>query len=67
MADYEDENEVLVKTESEDSDFVEEEGEAATYVIQWLLCNQKNPKTTKSSDFLLKVSSKEQDVQSHRR
>jgi len=38
MADYEDEDEVLIETESEDSDFVEE-GEAATCVIQRLLCN----------------------------
>ena len=44
MADYEDEDEMLIKTEPEDSDFVEKEGEAATCVIQ--LCNQKNPDTT---------------------
>ena len=44
MADYEDEDQVLIETESKDSDFVEEEGEAATCVIQRLLCNQSNQK-----------------------
>jgi len=34
MADYEDEDEVLIETEPEDSDFVEEEGKVATCVIQ---------------------------------
>ena len=45
MADYEDEDEVLIETEPEGSDFVEE-GKAVTCVIQQLLCNQKNPDTT---------------------
>jgi len=39
MADYEGEDEVLIEIELEDSDFVEEEGEAATCVIQQWLCN----------------------------
>ena len=46
MADYEDEDKVLIETEPEDSDFVEEEGQEATCVIQQLLYNQKNPDTT---------------------
>ena len=46
MTNYEDEDEVLIETEPEDSEFVKEEGEAATCVIQRLLCNQKNPDTT---------------------
>ena len=41
MTDYENEDEVLIETEPKDSDFVEEEGEVATCVIQPLLCNQK--------------------------
>ena len=44
MADYEDEDEVLIETEPEDSDFVEEE--AATSVVQRFLCNQKKSNTT---------------------
>jgi len=44
MADYEDEDEVLIETELEDSDFVED-GEVATCAVQRLLCNQKNPDT----------------------
>ena len=43
MVHYEDENEVLIKTDSKDSNFVKVE--AATCVIQRLLCNQKNPDT----------------------
>jgi len=46
MADYEDNDEVLIETETEDFGFVKEEREVATCVIQWLLCNQKNPDTT---------------------
>ena len=46
MAAYEDEDEVLIETELEDSDFVKEDGEVATCVVQWLLCNQKNSDTT---------------------
>ena len=45
IVDYEDEDEVLIETEPEDSDFVEEEREVAIYVVQQLLCNQKNPDT----------------------
>ena len=45
MADYEDKDEVLIETEQEDSDFVEEDGEATTCIVQGLLCNQKNPDT----------------------
>ena len=39
MANYEDEDEVLMEIKSEDSDFVEEDGEVATCVVQRLLCN----------------------------
>jgi len=46
MADYENEDEVLIETEPKDSHFVEEDGEEATCVVQRLLCNQKNPDTT---------------------
>jgi len=41
MADYVDEDEVEIETESENSDFVEEHGESATCVVQWFLCNKK--------------------------
>ena len=46
MADYEGEDQVMIEIEQKNSDFVEEEGEAVTCVIQRLLCNQKNPHTT---------------------
>jgi len=46
MTDYKDEDEVLIKTEPKDSDFVKGEGEVTTCVIQRLLCNQKNPNIT---------------------
>ena len=40
MADNEDEDEMKIETEPEDSNFAEEHGESATYMVQWLLCNQ---------------------------
>jgi len=46
MTDYEDEDKLLIETELEDSDFVEDDGEVATCVVQRLLYNQKNPNTT---------------------
>jgi len=51
MADYEDEDEVLIETGLEDSDFVKKEGEATTCVIQQLPCNQKNLTPHKSIRF----------------
>jgi len=51
MADYEDKDEVLIDNELEDSDFVEEGREAATCVIQRLLCNQKIPTPHKGIKF----------------
>ena len=59
MADYEDEDEVLIETEPKDFDFVEEDGKVATCVVQRFLCNQKNPDTTQSHQiFYLKCSVK---------
>jgi len=55
MADYKDKNEVLIETEQEDSDFVEEEGEATTCIIQTLLCNQKNSDTTQRHQILYSI------------
>ena len=46
MVDYEEEDEVEIVTEPEDSDFAKEYGELATYVVQRFLCKQKNPDTT---------------------
>ena len=46
MEDYKDKDEVLIDTELEDSDFVEEDEKVTTCVVQLLLCNQKNPDTT---------------------
>jgi len=46
MADYENEDEVLIDSELKYSDFVEEDGEVAICVIQRFLYNQKNPNTT---------------------
>jgi len=43
MENYEDK--VLIETELEDSDFVEEDEEVAACLVQRLLCNQKNPDT----------------------
>jgi len=51
MVDFKDEDEVLIETEPKDSDFVDDEREAATSVIQQLLCSQKNPDTTKDIKF----------------
>jgi len=58
MANYEDEDEVLIETELEDSDFVKEDGEVATYMFQWFLCNQKNPDTTRHQIFYPRCSVK---------
>ena len=57
MADYEDEDEMLIETEPKDSDFVEEEGEAETCVIQQLLCNQKNHDTTQMHQIFYSMCS----------
>jgi len=46
MEDYEEEDDVLIETELEDSDFAQEQGDPVTCVVQRLLCNQKNPDTT---------------------
>jgi len=46
MADYEDEDEVKIKTEPENSDFAEKHGESTTFAVHRLLCNQKAPDTT---------------------
>ena len=45
MTDYEEGDDVLVKTEPEDSDFIEEYGDHITCVIQKVLCSQKIPDT----------------------
>ena len=41
MADYEEENDVLIETESEASDFVEKHGDHVACVIKKVLCSQK--------------------------
>jgi len=46
MADYEEEEEVLIEIESEDSDFVEEHGEPVACAVQKVFCNEKIPDTT---------------------
>jgi len=46
VAEYEGEDEVEIETEPEDSDLAEEYRESATFVLQQLICNQKNPDTT---------------------
>jgi len=45
MTDYEEED-VLIETEPEDFDFVEEHGESVACVVQKVLCNQKVPDIT---------------------
>jgi len=64
MAEYMDEDEMLIETEPEDSYFVKEEGEAATDLV--IDIQPKEPRYhAKTSDFLLKVFGKEYGVQSH--
>ena len=46
IADYEEEDDVLVETDPEDSDFVEEHGDPVSCVIQIVLCSQMIPDTT---------------------
>ena len=41
MANYEEENDVLIETEPEDSDFIKEHGDPISCVIQKVLCRQK--------------------------
>ena len=50
MADYEED--MLIETEPEDSDFVEEHGDHVACVIQKVLCNQKVPDTTQQHQIL---------------
>ena len=46
MADYEEEGNVLIETEPEDFDFIEEHGDLIACVIQKVLYSQKIPGTT---------------------
>ena len=46
MADSEEEDEVQIKTEPEDSDFIEEHEDLIACIIQKVFCNQKIPNTT---------------------
>jgi len=56
IANYEDEDEVKIESESEDSDFVEKHEESATCMVQQLLYNQKATRRyTMTSNLLLKV------------
>jgi len=45
MVDYEKEDDVLIKTELEDSNFIEEHGNLVACVIQKVPCSQKIPDT----------------------
>jgi len=46
MADYEEEDDVLIETVLEDPDFVGEHRDLVFCVIQKVICNQKVPDTT---------------------
>ena len=46
MTDYKEEGDVLIETEPEDSDFVEEHEEPIACVIQKVFCKQKIRGTT---------------------
>jgi len=46
IADYEEEDDVIVETEPKDSDFVKEHVDPVTCVIQKVICSQKIPSTT---------------------
>ena len=59
MADYEGEDDVLIETEPEDPDFVEEHGEPITCVIQKVLCSQKVLDTTQRHQFYSRCSVKD--------
>jgi len=41
IADYEEEDDVIIETEPKDSDFIEEHGNPVTCIIQKVLCSQK--------------------------
>ena len=45
-ANYEEEDDMLIETELEYSDFIERHGDPVAYVIQKVLCSQKIPDTT---------------------
>jgi len=62
ITDYEDEHDELIETEPDDFKFVEEEGEAATCVVQWLLCNQKSPDTAQRHQIFYSMCSVENKV-----
>ena len=60
MVDYEEEDDVLMKTELEDSDFIEEYCDPVACIIQKVLCSQKIPDTTKRHQiFYLRCSVKD--------
>ena len=46
MTEYKKEDDVLIKTEPEGSDFDQEHREPIACVVQKVLCNQKTPDTT---------------------
>jgi len=45
MKDYEERDDMLIETELEDFDFIEEHGDPITCIIQKVLCSHKNPDT----------------------
>jgi len=57
MADYENEGEVEIETEPDDSDFAEEHGDVVTCIIQKLLCNQKAFDTTQRHQIFYSMCS----------
>jgi len=46
MTDYEEEDDMLIEIEPEDSEFVKEHRDPVACVVQKVLCNQKIPDTT---------------------
>ena len=60
MADYEEEEDVIIETEPEDFNFIEEHEESVACVVQKVLCNQKVPNTTQQHQiFYSRCSVKE--------
>ena len=49
--DYEEEDDVLIETELEDSDFIEEHGYSITCVVQKVLCNKRFPTPHNDTKF----------------
>ena len=53
MVNYEEEDDILIETESEDSDFVEEHGEHVTFVVQKYSTIKRSPTQCNDTKFYI--------------